>query len=49
MRRAAPEATLIADANEGWTEANIEQHLAACAEAGYALVEQPLPAKEELY
>ena len=41
---AAPDATLIADANEGWTEATVEHHLAACAEAGFALVEQPLPA-----
>jgi len=47
VRRAAPDATLIADANEGWTEANVEAHLAACAEAGYALVEQPLPAKAD--
>jgi L-alanine-DL-glutamate epimerase-like enolase superfamily enzyme len=47
VRRAAPEATLIADANEGWTEANTEAHLAACAEAAYALVEQPLPAKAD--
>ena len=44
VRRAAPQSTLIADANEGWTEENLERHLAACAEAGYALVEQPLPA-----
>ncbi|MEZ0170185.1 N-acetyl-D-Glu racemase DgcA [Microvirga sp. TS319] len=47
VRRAAPDATLIADANEGWTEANIQAHLAACAEEGYALVEQPLPAKAD--
>lgn len=47
VRRAAPEATLIADANEGWTEDKLEQHIAACAEAGYALVEQPLPAKAD--
>ena len=39
-----PDATLIADANEGWTEENLARHLAACAEAGIALVEQPLPA-----
>jgi L-Ala-D/L-Glu epimerase len=44
VREAAPQSTLIADANEGWTEENLERHLAACAEAGYALVEQPLPA-----
>ena len=47
VRKAAPDATLIADANEGWTEDNIAEHLAACAEAGYALVEQPLPAKTD--
>jgi L-alanine-DL-glutamate epimerase-like enolase superfamily enzyme len=47
VRRAAPAATLIADANEGWTEANIAEHFAACAEAGFALVEQPLPAKAD--
>jgi L-alanine-DL-glutamate epimerase-like enolase superfamily enzyme len=47
VRRAAPAATLIADANEGWTEANLAGHFAACAEAGFALVEQPLPAKAD--
>ncbi|WP_457093205.1 N-acetyl-D-Glu racemase DgcA [Microvirga sp. P5_D2] len=47
VRKAVPDATLIADANEGWTEENIEAHLAACAEAGYALVEQPLPSKAD--
>ncbi|AWM86622.1 N-acetyl-D-Glu racemase DgcA [Microvirga sp. 17 mud 1-3] len=47
VRRAAPDATLIADANEGWTEDNIAEHFAACAEAGFALVEQPLPAKND--
>jgi L-alanine-DL-glutamate epimerase-like enolase superfamily enzyme len=47
VRAAAPGATLIADANEGWTEANLAEHFAACAEAGFALVEQPLPAKSD--
>jgi L-alanine-DL-glutamate epimerase-like enolase superfamily enzyme len=47
VRRAAPAATLLADANEGWTEDNVEAHLAVCAEAGFALVEQPLPAKAD--
>jgi L-Ala-D/L-Glu epimerase len=47
VRKAVPDATLIADANEGWTEENIAEHLAACAEAGYALVEQPLPADRD--
>jgi L-alanine-DL-glutamate epimerase-like enolase superfamily enzyme len=44
VRRAAPQAQLIVDANEAWTEANIESHLATCADAGVTLVEQPLPA-----
>jgi L-alanine-DL-glutamate epimerase-like enolase superfamily enzyme len=34
---------LIVDANEAWTPTNLEQNLAACAEAGVTLVEQPLP------
>jgi len=44
VRRAAPAAELIVDANEAWEEDNLERHLAACAEAGVTLVEQPLPA-----
>ena len=43
VRRAAPRATLIVDANEGWDEASLAANLAACAEAGVTLVEQPLP------
>ena len=43
VRRAAPRAELIVDANEGWTESNLEGNLAACDEAGVTLVEQPLP------
>jgi L-alanine-DL-glutamate epimerase-like enolase superfamily enzyme len=44
VRRAAPNAKLIVDANEGWTPANLADNLAACAQAGVTLVEQPLPA-----
>jgi L-Ala-D/L-Glu epimerase len=43
VRRAAPEAELIVDANEGWSEDNLESNLTACAGAGVTLVEQPLP------
>jgi len=43
VRNAAPNAELIVDANEAWLPANLEQNLAACAEAGVTLVEQPLP------
>jgi L-alanine-DL-glutamate epimerase-like enolase superfamily enzyme len=49
VRKQAPESELIVDANEGWTPANLEQNLAACAAAGVTLVEQPLPAgRDEL-
>ncbi len=44
VRAAAPDAQIILDANEGWTEETLARHLAICAEAGIALVEQPLPA-----
>jgi L-Ala-D/L-Glu epimerase len=44
VRRAAPNSELIVDANEAWTPSNVEQHLAACADVGVTLVEQPLPA-----
>jgi len=47
VRAAAPAATLIVDANEGWTEANFAENMAACAAAGVALVEQPLPAESD--
>ena len=43
VRAAAPKATLIVDANEGWSEGNLAANLAACAAAGVVLVEQPLP------
>ncbi len=49
VRAAAPNAVLIADANEGWTENNLAENLRACAETKVALVEQPLPAgKDEI-
>ncbi|KQV27808.1 mandelate racemase [Rhizobium sp. Root1203] len=44
VRAAAPEAAIILDANEGWPENTLEHHLRVAAEAGIALVEQPLPA-----
>src|SRR5579884_2363520 len=47
VRAAAPGAMLIADANEAWTEAILEHNLEACARAGVALVEQPLPAGKD--
>ena len=47
VRQAAPKSELIVDANEAWTSGNLEQNLAACAEAGVTLVEQPLPAGQD--
>ena len=44
VRRAAPRATLIVDANEGWSEAAFAKNLAACRAADVTLIEQPLPA-----
>jgi L-Ala-D/L-Glu epimerase len=44
VREGAPAARLVVDANEAWTEANLEQHAQACARAGVELIEQPLPA-----
>jgi L-alanine-DL-glutamate epimerase-like enolase superfamily enzyme len=44
VRKAAPESELIVDANEAWTPDNLEYNLAACANVGVTLVEQPLPA-----
>ncbi|MBX9776172.1 MAG: dipeptide epimerase [Xanthobacteraceae bacterium] len=43
VRRAAPHAELIVDANEAWTQRNLTDNLAACAAAGVTLIEQPLP------
>ncbi|MCG2671813.1 N-acetyl-D-Glu racemase DgcA [Bradyrhizobium sp. GCM10023182] len=47
VRKAAPESELIVDANESWSEANLEANLAACAAVGVTLVEQPLPAGKD--
>ncbi|MGE4371855.1 MAG: N-acetyl-D-Glu racemase DgcA [Xanthobacter sp.] len=47
IRRAAPDSRLIVDANEGWNAGILPQMLAACAQAGVELVEQPLPAGED--
>ncbi|RTM00044.1 L-Ala-D/L-Glu epimerase [Ancylobacter aquaticus] len=47
IRAAVPQTRLIVDANEGWTADNLEAHLAACAEMGVELVEQPLPAADD--
>lgn len=47
VKRGAPDATLIVDANEAWSEANLAENLEACRRAGVALIEQPLPAGQD--
>ena len=44
---AAPDASLILDANEGWTAAWLDRHLDALARYPVVLVEQPLPAGQD--
>jgi L-alanine-DL-glutamate epimerase-like enolase superfamily enzyme len=48
VRRAAPKAELVVDANEGWSADNLAQNFAACANAGVTLIEQPLPESRDL-
>ena len=44
VRRARPDARLVADANEGWAAADLAGLMDVAAEAGLETVEQPLPA-----
>ena len=48
VRRHAPQSKLIIDANEGWSADNLALNLAACAEAGVTLIEQPLSAADDV-
>lgn len=47
IRQNAPNATLIVDANEGWSAAQVEPLSAELARHGVALIEQPLPAGQD--
>ncbi|WP_077546039.1 N-acetyl-D-Glu racemase DgcA [Pseudorhizobium flavum] len=47
VREAAPASRIIVDANEGWTEQNLEEHLHVAQEMRIDLIEQPLPAGED--
>ena len=49
VRKAAPEARLIVDANEGWTPAEYDVLAPGLAQLGVALIEQPLKAGEDAY
>lgn len=47
IRENAPDATLIVDANEGWSADMVEPFSARLAELGVAMIEQPLPAADD--
>jgi len=47
VREAAPDAQLIADANEGWSLDELERLAPLLGDRGVALLEQPLPASED--
>jgi L-alanine-DL-glutamate epimerase-like enolase superfamily enzyme len=44
VREARPDARLIGDANESWPVERLGELMAAAADAGFELIEQPLPA-----
>jgi L-Ala-D/L-Glu epimerase len=47
VRQARPDARLVADANEAWTDDMLGPFVAAASESGFELVEQPLPADRD--
>jgi len=47
VRRACPDARLVADANEAWTPALLPGLMQAAADAGLEVIEQPLPAGDD--
>jgi L-alanine-DL-glutamate epimerase-like enolase superfamily enzyme len=48
VRAGAPASRLVVDANEGWRADDLAANLAACADMGVELVEQPLPAADDV-
>jgi L-alanine-DL-glutamate epimerase-like enolase superfamily enzyme len=47
VREAAPNATLIVDANEAWSEFHLECNIKAAKAYNVAMIEQPLPAERD--
>lgn len=47
VRAAAPRATLIADANEGWVAEDLIRAMPVLAECGFAMLEQPFKAGQD--
>lgn len=48
VRQARPDAHLVADANEAWTAETLAPLLGVAAECGFELIEQPLPAGQDV-
>jgi L-alanine-DL-glutamate epimerase-like enolase superfamily enzyme len=49
VRRGAPLARLVVDANEAWRPETFDANLEACRAAGVELIEQPLPAGQDQF
>ena len=47
VRQGAPNSTLIVDANESWSEKNLERNLKACEKSGVKMIEQPFKADSD--
>ncbi|MBL8669927.1 MAG: dipeptide epimerase [Alphaproteobacteria bacterium] len=47
VRKAAPKAKVVVDANEGWSAAHYDRFAPELAKLGVAMIEQPLPAGED--
>ncbi len=47
VRRARPDARLVADANEAWTPEMLPSLLSVASQCGFELIEQPLPAADD--
>ncbi len=47
VRKAAPNAIIVADANEGWAPEQFDELMQAAFDAKLALIEQPLPASND--
>ncbi len=47
VRRAAPKARLVVDANEAWTPQLYPACIKACQDAGVEMIEQPFPADQD--
>lgn len=48
VRDAAPDTSLIVDANEGWTRTDLHALIAAMEREAVAMIEQPLPVGEDI-